>query len=67
MRILAKFDLGSWVIDTKRHDAVTVVTVLDSGTEPVYVVETDEEDLYLVKESHLIPYDKYYFDTVQEE
>lgn len=55
------FDLGQWVIDTKKQDAVEVVTILEGGTETVYVLKDDNSDFYITGESNLIPYDKYYF------
>lgn len=55
------FDLGQWVIDTKKQDAVEVVTILEGGTETVYVLKDDNNDLYITGESNLIPYNKYYF------
>lgn len=56
------FDLGQWVIDTKKQDAVEVVTILEGGTETVYVLKDDNNDFYITGESNLILYNKYYFE-----
>lgn len=55
------FSPGQWVIDTKRKTAPMVFAVIE-GIDIAYVLEDDDGDLYLEKESVLIPYDKYYFD-----
>lgn len=55
------FSPGEWVIDTQRETAPTVIAVIE-GLETVYVLEDDNGDLYVQKESALIKYDKYYFD-----
>lgn len=55
------FSRGEMVIDTKRKVSATVVAVIE-GTEIVYVLEDNYDDLYMEKESNLIEYDKYYFD-----
>lgn len=54
--------VGSWAIDTKRKDTVTVVATIDGGSKDLYVVETDDGDCYVISGDYLIPYDKYYFD-----
>lgn len=60
------FDLGQWVIDTKKQDTAEVVTILEGGTETVYVLKDDNNDFYITGESNLIPYDKYYFGEQEE-
>ena len=55
------FSLGEWVIDTRRNLAPTVFAVIE-GVETVYVLEDDNGNLYVEKESALIKYDKYHFD-----
>lgn len=56
------FELGQWVIDTKKRSTGTVLAKIE-GVEPLYVVEDDDTDeCYIVKENRLIPYDKYWFD-----
>ena len=54
-----QFDIGDWVIDTKRNTAPTVIAVIP-GSKSVYVLEY-EGDLYLETDENLIPYDKRYF------
>lgn len=61
------YDKGEWVIDTYKKDAVTIENVIEgcySGN--IYMVSTDDGDCYMVKESRLIKYDKYYFDLISE-
>lgn len=53
--------MGQWVIDTKKQNTAEVVTILEGGTETVYVLKDDNNDFYITGESNLIPYDKYYF------
>lgn len=60
------FNLGQWVIDTKKQDTVEVVTILEGGTETVYVLKDNNNDLYITGESNLISYDKYYFGEQEE-
>ena len=56
------FELGQWVIDTKKRSTGTVLAKIE-GVEPLYVVEDDDTDeCYIVKENRLIPYNKYWFD-----
>lgn len=60
------FSEGQWVIDTKKQETVEIVTILEGGSETVYVVKDDENNFYVTGESNLIPYDKYYFRSLEE-
>lgn len=61
------FDLGQWVIDTKKRTTGTVLAKIE-GVELLYVVEGDDTDeCYIVKENRLIPYDKSWFDENPEQ
>ena len=52
------FEIGSWVIDTKRREVVTVEKVLN---DYLYIVSNDDDECYIVKECTLIKYDKHWF------
>lgn len=60
------FNLGETIIDTRTHNAVTVVSVIPQGTNSiidVYVLD-DDGKLYLSDNTNLVVYDKYYWDTI---
>ncbi len=62
------FNLGETVIDTRKHRAAIVISIIPYGENSindVYVLETDGE-LYLSDDSRLIVYDKYYWDELDE-
>jgi hypothetical protein len=66
---MAKFDLGAWCIDTKAKQAVDVIAIIPAGHNSMidlYVVEPSEGGYYIIDETDLIEYDKYYWDTVEE-
>ena len=61
------FNLGETIIDTKTPRAATVMSIIPCGENSitdVYVLETDDE-LYLSDDSHLIVYNKYYWDELE--
>lgn len=55
------FELGQTVIDTVTKEIVTIQCILN-GANKVYVVSDDTDGCYMVLESRLTPYDKYYWD-----
>ena len=60
------FSLGETIIDTRTHNAVTVVAIIPQGENSitdVYVLNNDG-DLYLSDDDNLVVYDKYYWDTI---
>jgi hypothetical protein len=61
------FNLGEWIIDTRSHATATVVSVIPQGQNSmadVYVLEKDDGELYLSTDTHLVCYDKYYWDDI---
>ena len=61
------YDVGEWVIDTHKKDVVTVENMIKGCSGDIYIVSTNDGNCYMVKESRLIKYDKYYFDLIAEE
>ena len=60
------FNIGETVIDTRTHNSVIVVSVIPQGENSltdVYVLD-DYGTLYLSDDTHLVVYDKYYWDSI---
>lgn len=63
------FNIGEWCIDTKSHRAVDVIAIIPTGHNSIidlYVVEPSEGGYYILSESDLVVYDKYYWDELEE-
>lgn len=61
------FNLGEWVIDTRSHATAIVVSIIPQGensTADVYILERDNGELYLSTDTHLVCYDKHYWDDI---
>lgn len=57
------FQVEQWVIDTKRKTAPTVKAILPATYPTIYVLyDSDSDEYYMTDESHLIKYNKYWFD-----
>ena len=64
---MAKFELGDWVIDTKTHRAVDIIAIIPAGKNSIidlYIVEPSDGGYYIIDETNLTEYDKYYWDTM---
>jgi hypothetical protein len=60
------FNLGETVIDTRTHNTAIVVSIIPQGENSItdiYVLD-DDGNLYLSDDTHLIVYDKYYWDDI---
>jgi hypothetical protein len=67
---MANFKPGDWCIDTKSHVAVDIIAVIPAGHNSLislYIVEPSEGGYYILDESNLIEYDKYYWDSIEED
>lgn len=63
------FNIGETVIDTKTHEAVEIIAIIPAGHNSIinlYVVEPSEGGYYILNESDLVVYDKYYWDELEE-
>lgn len=63
------FELGRWVIDTKRRIAADVCGVIPElyTDRTIYILKNyNTDEYYMEDESNLIEYDKYWFDKVEE-
>lgn len=57
------FEVGKWVIDTKREIAPTICAVIPETEPTIYILQdSDTGEYYIADESDLIEYDKYWFD-----
>lgn len=57
-----EFNIGGWLIDTKKNIPVTLYNILENGVRDLYVVcDDDTKEYYITDEDNLIPYDKYYW------
>jgi hypothetical protein len=67
---MAKFELGDWVIDTKTHSAVDIIAIIPAGKNSIidlYVVDPSDGGYYIIDETNLTEYDKYYWDAMEED
>jgi hypothetical protein len=67
---MAKFDIGDWCIDTRAKQSVDIVAIIPAGHNSIidlYIVEPSEGGYYILSETDLIEYNKYYWDAEDEE
>jgi hypothetical protein len=65
---MSLFDIGNWCIDTKSHRAVDIIAIIPAGHNSMidlYVVEPSQGSYYILSETDLIEYNKYYWDEVE--
>lgn len=62
------FYIGESIINTKTHEAGTVIAVLPAGPNclrNIYIIdEGDNNNYIIVDEDDLVVYDKYYWDDI---
>lgn len=66
---MAKFELGTWCIDTKAKQSVDIIAIISAGGNSIidlYIVEPSSGGYYILNENDLIEYDKYYWDAIEE-
>jgi hypothetical protein len=64
---MAKFEIGDWCIDTKSHRAVDIIAIIPAGHNSMidlYVVEPSDGGYYILSETDLTEYNKYYWDDL---
>lgn len=62
------FEVGKWVIDTKREIAPTICAVIPETEPTIYILQdSDTGEYYMADESNLIEYDKYWFDNHEKD
>ena len=63
---MAKFNIGDSIINTKTHNAGTIIAVLSAGPNclrNIYIIdEADNNNYIIIDEDDLVIYDKYYWD-----
>ena len=63
------FDIGDSIINTKTHNAGTVIAIIPAGSKSLrdlYIIdEADNNDYIIVDADDVIAYDKYYWDNVK--
>ncbi len=62
------FDIGEYIINTKTHNAGTVIVVIPAGPRSlrnIYIIdEADNNNYVIIDEADLVAYDKYYWDDI---
>lgn len=65
---MTRFYLGESIINTKTHNAGTVITVIPAGPKSlrnIYIIdEADDNNYIIVDEDDLVVYDKYYWNEI---
>ena len=68
---MAKFTIGDSVINTKTHNAGTIIVVFPAGPcslRNIYIIdEADSNNYIIIDEDDLVVYSKYYWDDIDEE
>ena len=63
------FDIGDSIINTKTHNAGTVIVVLPAGSRclrDIYIIdEADSNNYIIIDADDVIAYDKYYWDNIK--
>ena len=61
------FDIGDTIINTKTHNAGTVIAVLSAGSKclrDLYIIDEADTNNYLIIDvEDVVAYDKYYWDN----
>ena len=63
------FDIGDSIINTKTHNAGTVILAMPAGPNclrDIYIIdEADNNNYIIIDADDVIAYDKYYWDNVK--
>lgn len=66
---MTKFDIGNSIINTKTHNAGTVIAAFPAGPNclrNIYIIdEADNNKYIIIDEDDLVDYDKYYWDDIK--
>lgn len=66
---MAKFDIGDSIINTKTHNAGTVIVAFPAGPSCLrnicIIDEADDSNYIIIDEDDLVAYDKYYWDDIK--
>ena len=66
---MTKFNIGDSIINTKTHNAGTIIMVLPAGSNclrDLYIIDESDNNNYIIIDADAaIAYDKYYWDDIK--